>query len=151
MYLFDFECQWCWWKEKIESLLEYRHNPLVVTATTEMNLAPSGFNTFIDYSRFIKNKNKIKKKKQKCFELTPRYQRLRPKYGPSALHLSSGRESKQAPSGAHETPHSAGIALFEQTVWGSNPHRGHRLLYFFLHQAIYDTICFFVIQLVRWD
>ena len=69
MYLFDFECQWCWWKEKIESLLEYRHNPLVVTATTEMNLAPSGFNTFIDYSRFIKNKNKIKKKNKNVSSL----------------------------------------------------------------------------------
>ena len=51
-------------KREIESPLEYRHNPLVVTATTEMNLAPSGFNTFIDYSRFIKNKNKIKIKKK---------------------------------------------------------------------------------------
>ena len=46
----------------------------------------------------------------------PRYQRVRPKYGQSALHLSSGRENKQALSGAHETLHPAGIAVFGLTA-----------------------------------
>ena len=55
-------------------------------------------------------------KKQKRYELTPRYQRVRPKYGQSALHLSSGRENKQALSEAHETLHPAGIALFGLTA-----------------------------------
>ena len=41
----------------------------------------------------------------------PRYQRVRPKYGQSALHLSSGRENKQALSGEHETLPSAYGAL----------------------------------------
>ena len=38
----------------------------------------------------------------------PRYQRVRPKYGQSALHLSSGRENKQALSGEHEIFHQLG-------------------------------------------
>ena len=46
----------------------------------------------------------------------PRYQRVRPKYGQSALHLSSGRENKQALSGVHETLHPIGIALFGLTA-----------------------------------
>ena len=41
----------------------------------------------------------------------PRYQRVRPKYGQSALHLSSGRENKQALSEAHETLH------WDRLVW----------------------------------
>ena len=57
----------------------------------------------------------------------PRYQRVRPKYGQSALHLSSGRENKQALGGVRETLHPAGIASFELTAWGSNPHEGLRL------------------------
>ena len=54
--------------------------------------------------------------KQKRYELTPRYQRVRPKYGQSALHLSSGRENKQALNEAHETLLPAGIALFGLTA-----------------------------------
>ena len=46
----------------------------------------------------------------------PRYQRVRPKYGQSALHLSSGRENKQALGGVRETLHPAGIASFELTA-----------------------------------
>ena len=61
----------------------------------------------------------------------PRYQRVRPKYGQSALHLSSGRENKQALSGVHETLHPIGIALFGLTARGSNPQKGLRLKYFF--------------------
>ena len=38
----------------------------------------------------------------------PRYQRVRPKYGQSAFHLSSGRENKQALSGEHEIFHQLG-------------------------------------------
>ena len=60
----------------------------------------------------------------------PRYQRVRPKYGQSALHLSSGRENKQALSGVYETLHPAGIVLFGLTAWGSNPHKGLRLYFF---------------------
>ena len=44
------------------------------------------------------------------------YQRVRPKYGQSALHFSSGRENKQALSGVHETLHAAGITLFVLTA-----------------------------------
>ena len=47
-------------------------------------------------------------KKQKRYELTPRYQRVRPKYGQ--------RENKQALNGAHETLLPAGIALFGLTA-----------------------------------
>ena len=63
----------------------------------------------------------------------PRYQRVRPKYGQSALHLSSGRENKQALSGVHETLHPAGITLFGLTAWGWNPHKGLRLQFFFYY------------------
>ena len=51
----------------------------------------------------------------------PRYQRVRPKYGQSALHLSSGHEYEQALSGEHETLPPAGIALCGLTARGSNP------------------------------
>ena len=57
----------------------------------------------------------------------PRYQRVRPKYGQSALHLSSGREYKQALNGEHETLPPAGIALYGLTARGSNPQQGPRL------------------------
>ena len=76
--------------------------------------------------------NKTQKHKKKRYELTPRYQRVRPKYGQSALHLSSGRENRQALSGTHETFHPAGIAFHGRTAWGSNLHKGLRLPFFFL-------------------
>ena len=76
--------------------------------------------------------NKSQKHKKKRYELTPRYQRVRPKYGQSALHLSSGRENRQAPSETHETFHPARIAFHGRTAWGSNPHKGLRLPFFFL-------------------
>ena len=57
----------------------------------------------------------------------PRYQRVRPKYGQSALHLSSGREYKQALNGVQESLQPAGIAFFGLTAWSSNPHKGLRL------------------------
>ena len=47
-------------------------------------------------------------KKRKRYELTPRYQRVRPKYGQ--------RENKQALNEAHETLLQAGIALFGLTA-----------------------------------
>ena len=89
----------------------------------------SGFETYIS-TILVSSKTK-KKKGKKWYELTPRYQRARPKYGQSALHLSSGRENKQALSGVHETLHPIGIALFGLTAWGSNPQKGLRLKYFF--------------------
>ena len=46
----------------------------------------------------------------------PRYQRVRPKYGQSALHLSSGREYKQALNGVQESLQPAGIAFFGLTA-----------------------------------
>ena len=49
-------------------------------------------------------------KKQKRYELTPRYQRVRPKYGQSAQALN------EALNEAHETLLPAGIALFGLTA-----------------------------------
>ena len=106
-----------------------------------MGLA-SGFETYLTaYCSYQKKKRKInkKKQKQKRYELTPRYQRVRPKYGQSALHLSSGRENRQAPSGTHETFHPARIAIHGRTAWGSNPHKGLRLPFFFFYYPINGT------------
>ena len=114
-----------------------KYNPCLNTDTVLWWLQPTPemgqdlrvWDLCIDYSRFIKNKKT--KKGKKWYELTPRYQRARPKYGQSALHLSSGRENKQALSGVHETLHPIGIALFGLTAWGSNPQKGLRLKHFF--------------------
>ena len=125
----DFECQMCRRKEKVQSLLEYRHCPLVVTADTWNGSRPPGLRPM--YRLFSFHQKQKTKKGKKWYELTPRYQRARPKYGQSALHLSSGRENKQALSGVHETLHPIGIALFGLTAWGSNPQKGLRLKYFF--------------------
>ena len=105
-----------------------------------MGLA-SGFETYLTAYCSYQKKRKINKKKQeqKRYELTPRYQRVRPKYGQSALHLSSGRENRQAPSGTHETFHPARIAFHGRTAWGSNPHKGLRLPFFFFYYPINGT------------
>ena len=55
--------------------------------TNEMDLA-SGFETYLTAYCSYQNKKESeneKHKKQKRYELTPRYQRVRPKYGQSAL------------------------------------------------------------------
>ena len=62
-------------------------------------------------------------KKQKRYELTPRYQRVRPKYGQSAQALN------EALNEAHETLLPAGIALFGLTAWGLNPQEGLRFFH----------------------
>ena len=117
LYVFDFEYQMC---RKKEEILNPRLNTDTVLwwlqPTPEMGLA-SGFETYLTaYCSYQTKRSKKQKQKQKRYELTPRYQRVRPKYGQSALHLSSGRENKQALSGAHETLHPAGIAVFGLTA-----------------------------------
>lgn len=67
-----------------------------------MGLA-SGFETYLTAYCSYKKKKETKNEKlleQKQYELTLRYQRVRPMYGQSAPHLSSGRENKEVPSGA---------------------------------------------------
>ena len=72
----------------------------------------SGFETYLtaycSYQNKKESENEKHKKKQKRYELTPRYQRVRPKYGQ--------RENKQALNEAHETLLPAGIALFGLTA-----------------------------------
>ena len=128
LHSFEFECQVCQRKEKSKSLLEYRHSPLVVTAD---NRDGSGlqvwdlFNGSVHVSNKKKKGGTIKHKNKNDTSISlPRYQRVRPKYGQSALHLSSGRKNKQALRGAHKTLHPAGIAFSGLTAWGLNPHKG---------------------------
>ena len=112
LYSLDFEYEMCRRKEKCNPRLTTDTVLWWLQPTTEMGLA-SGFETYLTaYCSYQKQKKtKLKNIKKKRCELTPRYQRVRPKYGQSALHLSSGREHRQALSGAHEALHPAGIAF----------------------------------------
>ena len=127
-------------KGEMQSPLDYRHSPLVVTADNRNGSSLRVWDLFNGLLLISKTKeNKTQKHKKKRYELTPRYQRVRPKYGQSALHLSSGRENRQAPSGTHETFHPARIAFHGRTAWGSNPHKGLRLPFFFFYYPINGT------------
>ena len=88
----------------------------------------SGFETYVSTILVSsKNKNKTKKKHKKWNELTPRYQTGETEVWAICTAPLLGTRNRQAPSGVHETLHSAGIAFFGQTAWGSNPHEGLRL------------------------
>ena len=130
MHSFDFECQVCQRKEKVNPNSNTHTVLWWLQPTTEMGLA-SRFETYLTAQCTYQIKKKVgtikhKNKNDTSISL-PRYQRVRPKYGQSALHLSSGRKNKQALRGAHKTLHPAGIAFSGLTAWGLNPHKGLRL------------------------
>ena len=97
----------------------------MVTADAWNGSGPPGLRPMYRlFSFHQKTKTKQKKKHKKWNELTPRYQTGETEVWAICTAPLLGTRNKQALSGVHETLHSAGIAFFGQTAWGSNPHKG---------------------------
>ena len=118
-----------------------------------MGLA-SGFETYLTAYCWYQKKGNQKWKTtgtKTAYELTLRYQRVRPKYGQSAPHLSSGRENKEIPSEApNSSPSQERPFLF--LFWGSNRTRDLDNSGFFYRYPIYGTLSpLLSTELVRWE